>query len=388
VYAIRRAGLVALLGTGCALLTNTVDMEKWEVDKLEVGLRSQKLTICPGERVQIAVFADAHHREKADKAKRLETWEGNPRTVVRTGKMGFEEFAFESPQGTIDPNGYLAANPNVWASVTSGFELRTVYRANPQKFTVVTAFRPDYSCMTQVGGVGPSGRSGPSGSSGATGRMGAIGSSDRAGGAGGDGGPGSGGGHGLPGGPGPTLTAYATLVSTPHYDYLVALKVEGDIQDVVLFEPRTGIVLGAAGGSGGMGGAGGSGGRGGSGGSGAPGGNGGGGGAGGSGGDGGPGGAGGQIHLIYDPDHPQLAEAIRLDVSGGPGGLPGSGGSGGAGGRGGSGREESPDGGDGSDGPDGAGGRPGSAGPPGAAIAEPGDVSVLIAELPEGVTKL
>jgi hypothetical protein len=107
------------------------------------------------------------------------------------------------------------------------------------------------------------------------------------------------------------------MVKTPYYDKLVAIKLSGDVEDVLLAPVDQPIVIKATGGPGGPGGSGGSGGRGGSGGSGNPGGQGGGGGQGGKGGVGGPGGS---IDFVFDARYPELANSIHLDVSGGEAG--------------------------------------------------------------------
>jgi hypothetical protein len=337
----------------------------------------------------MAVYADAKHRKRKDKHKQLETWEGDPQRANRIGKMGFDEFEFASAQGKVDENGYFVPSADALATANSGFEIATKYRKNPEKFSFTNAYRPSYECITAAGIRGGAGMSGNPGPSGESGQRGDGGSSEKAGGHGGPGGPGGAGSHGTDGQPGPTLVAYATIVATEHYDHLVALKITGDTQDVVLFDPQKPIVLSAAGGDGGFGGRGGAGGAGGGGGSGWPGGNGGTGGAGGVGGNGGHGGPGGNVTLVYDPAFPELANVIPLDASGGaagPGGESGPGGS--AGSKGSALGEGASAGAEGTQGTEGTRGQAGQPGPAGVASAEPGDVTEVFAFLPEGIRRV
>jgi hypothetical protein len=368
---------------------NSVNMDKWEVKKMRVGLRSDQKAICPAEPVQVAVFADAKHKKRKNKEKTLETWEGDPQGANRIGKMGFEQFDFSAENGSVDENGWFHPSSDVLASAADGFEIRTRYRPNPDAFSFVSTYAPRYDCITLAGGTGASGQSGNLGPSGSTGTAGSSGASDRAGGNGSDGGAGGRGGDGSDGAAGPHLVAYATVVRTPHHDHLALVKITGDAEDVLLFDPKRPITLSAAGGPGGPGGRGGSGGTGGMGGSGNPGGKGGNGGPGGPGGNGAHGGPGGTIELMYDEQFPELAQVIRLDISGGAAGPAGAGGSGGAGGSKGSARGEGGvEGAAGTSGPDGTTGQPGSPGPDGTAVAQVGDVASVFAGLPPSVERL
>lgn len=362
-----------------------VNMDKWQVLKMSVDLRAEDKRICPGQAVQMLATADLKHI-KRDKTKTVTTSEGERQQI---NKLSFDLFEFNSDQGTFNEWGIFTPNPDVLATAVSGFKIDTKYLREPAKYSFANEYKPSYDCITSAGAMGATGQSGMSGSTGDSGASGSGGSSSEAGGNGGQGGQGGNGTDGGPGGPGLSLTAYATVVRTPHYDHLVLLKVTGDAQDVVLFDPQKNLQLTAAGGAGGSGGSGGSGGRGGSGGSGYPGGNGGAGGAGGIGGNGGPGGPGGQLTLVYDEKFPELASVIILDASGGPGGFAGSSGSGGSGGSKGNGTGEgAPDGAQGANGPDGTAGQSGPSGPDGVANAQPGNVDEMFADLPEGIERV
>ncbi|MBC8068778.1 MAG: hypothetical protein IAG13_10635, partial [Deltaproteobacteria bacterium] len=334
-------GLLALAlftpSTGCGLITlavnaakkNTVDMDRWQVKKISLGLREQD-AICPRAPVQIAVFADADHKKRKDKSKKLETWKGDAAGANRIGKMGFEEFEFTLSGGELDPKtGVFVPNPDLLATAVSGFSIAAKYKRDAKVETTKVDYAPSYACITWAGSAGMSGPTGEMGPSGNSGAAGQGGDSSKAG---GDGGSGTGGGlagNGGDGGPGPNIVAYATIVKTPHHDHLVLLQVTGDVTDTLLFDPKQPIVLSAKGGSGGSGGTGGAGGAGGSGGSGYVGGRGGNGGPGGQGGNGANGGAGGSIRLVYDAAYPELATVIALDASGGSAGSAGSPGPGG-----------------------------------------------------------
>lgn len=391
--------LIALVlvasASGCGFFrrlagNDTISLDKAEVKSMAVDLRRQQKTICPREPVQMAVFAEVV-LEGDKSAKQVETWAG--RDANKNDKLDFVDFAFHSEQGKFDRDGWFAPNPNVLATAGKEFEIKSVFKRRPDKFSFTTTYKPDYSCITGAGGSASPGASGSDGSEGAAGKDGASGSTSSAGGAGGDGGSGTGGGAGGDGAPGPHLTAFATVVKTPFYDRLVAITIEGDTQDFLLVPEGQPVTLRANGGAGGVGGHGGAGGRGGRGGGGNPGGPGGKGGQGGAGGNGGNGGPGGTIDLVYDARFADLAGQIRLDVSGGSAGSAGAGGHGGGAGPGGSGMTPSgssgqsppqaPRGSDGSEGSQGSAGGAGRQGPPGRAAAKPGDVKEKFRDAPE-----
>ncbi len=381
-------GVVALASlAGCGFMrrlagNDTVSLEKAEVKSMAVDLRRQNKTICPREPVQMAVFAEVV-LDGDKSAKQVETWSGHG-DVNKNDKLDFVDFAFHSEQGQFDRDGWFAPNPDLRATVGKEFEIKSVFRRRPDKFSFTTTYKPDYSCIKGAGGGGQAGQSGNAGGPGSAGKDGALGSTSASGGPGGDGSTGTPGGNGTDGVAGPHLTAFATLVKTPFYDRLVAVSIQGDAEDFLLVPEGQPITIRATGGAGGNGGQGGAGGRGGSGGGGNPGGQGGKGGTGGHGGNGGSGGQGGTIELVYDARFADLASQIKLDVSGGSGGGAGAGGPGGGAGRGGSGMTPSgssgqsppqaPKGADGSEGSAGAGGSSGHQGPSGRAAARPGDV--------------
>ena len=391
---LRRAALAALAlsslttVSGCGVFrrlagNDTINLEKAEVKTMSVDIRRQQKTICPRESVQMAIFADIVL--EGDKApKPLETWKGRT-GVNKNDKLDFADFAFHSEQGKFDRDGWFAPNPNLLATAAKEFEIRSVFRRRPDKFSFTTSYKPDYSCIKEGGSAGVGGESGSAGGEGQSGRSGQSGSATSSGGEGGDGGNGTGGGSGTNGAAGPRLTVYATVVKTAFYERLVAIAIDGDQKDFLLIPEGQALTLRATGGFGGPGGSGGHGGSGGSGGSGNPGGRGGKGGQGGNGGQGGTGGQGGFIEYVYDTSHPELKGVLKMDVGGGGAGAAGQGGGAGSGGSGGSGMTPSSNGSgppppsaksgasgpEGSRGSNGAGGRQG---PDGRASAAPGAV--------------
>jgi hypothetical protein len=394
--------LVSTLALGASSLTgchfwnrlwgkDTVDLAKADVQSMSVDIRKERKTICPREQVQMAVFADVVLEGEKEK-KSVETWAGRA-GANKNDKLDFVEFAFQSDQGAFDKDGWFAPGNDLLATTDKEFEIKTVFKKQPDKFSFSTKYKPDYQCIKSGGKSGQAGNGGSNGPSGPAGHDGQSGSTSQSGGSGSQGGPGGPGGDGANGGPGPHLQAFATMVKTPFYDKLVAIKISGDAEDVLLSPVDQPIVIRATGGSGGAGGQGGSGGHGGSGGSGNPGGNGGSGGQGGNGGRGGIGGPGGSIELVFDARFPELAQSVQLDVSGGEAGPAGPAGNGGSGGSGGSGQTPSgstssaPSGTHGTDGPGGAGGSGGQKGPDGHAKAHPGAVGDRFSGL-NGITLL
>lgn len=370
---------------------DTVDLEKADVASMSVDIRKERKTICPREQVQMAVFADI--MLDGDKDKRsFETWAGRG-NVNKNDKLDFPEFAFHSEQGKFDDEGWFAPNTDVLSTVDREYEIKTVFKRRPDKFSFSTKYKPDYQCIKGGGKSGQAGSDGSAGSGGQSGGSGSSGSSSSPGGSGSSGGPGGPGGDGGNGGAGPHVVAYATMVKTAYYDKLVAIRISGDLDDFLLAPVDQPIVLRANGGPGGAGGAGGHGGQGGSGASGNPGGRGGDGAGGGSGGKGGTGGPGGSIDLIFDARFGDLGNSIKLDVSGGAAGEAGPPGSGGGGGSGGSGMtpsgaaQSAPSGQRGNDGPRGGSAAAGQRGPDGHASSHAGKVGDRFAGV-AGVTPL
>ncbi|MEH6416336.1 hypothetical protein [Pseudomonas sp. CGJS7] len=362
---------LALSLSGCGAVRsiagiNTVHLQEATVSAMQTDIGPGVTTICPRQPVQMHVTVTAQlPRQPAPGV--YETWSGGNGTR-RNGMLDFRNFAFTSAQGGFDELGWFRPNPDVLATVDSGFAIGTQL-LHPRAQLVQSRHYPaDYRCILSVGTAGGPGQRGGDGSSGyrgSDGRSGFDGESGDHGRRGGDGAPGG------PGFGGPRLQMYATYVSTSQYPKLLAVRVFGDFQDFVLAPADRPLTLVAAGGIGGVGGSGGSGGSGGDGGRGEGdkdrpgyGGHGGDGGDGGYGGPGGVGGDGGEIELIYDRRYPELAQLLRFDVSGGAPGPGGSGGSGGSQGDGGGGAHSGRDGryGDsGGSGPIGLPGRPGHA---------------------------
>lgn len=333
--------LLATTLAGCGAFrrlagNDVVVLEKADVRAMAVELRRPVKTICPREDVQMAVFADVV-LEGENAPKRVETWQGRG-SVDKNDKLDFDEFAFQSPHGRFDGQGWFAPDRNLLSTAGTEFQIVTQFKRRPDKFTLKTTYRPDYACIKTGGAPGKAGAAGAEGQAGPAGTPGAAGSDARSGGPGSDGAPGGPGASGTDGTHGPSINAYATMVKTPFYERLVGIVLTGDVTDFLLVPEGQVIVLSARGGDGGAGGAGGTGGPGGTGGSGAPGGNGGNGGQGGAGGNGGHGGHGGTIDLMIDPRFPALASQIQIDVAGGVGGAGGAAGSGGAAGQGGPGQ--------------------------------------------------
>jgi hypothetical protein len=387
---VKRLLVFALAATtiaGCGFFrrlagNDVVSLEKAEVKSMAVDLRRQNKTICPRESVQMAVFAEVV-LEGDKQGKQFETWTGHG-DANKNDKLDFADFAFHSEQGNFDRDGWFTPSSNVLLTAGKEFEIKSVFRRRPDKFTFTTSYKPDYTCIKGAGAASASGHDGQSGSAGAAGAQGKSGSTTSAGGAGGDGGNGTPGGQGTDGTPGPHISAFATMVKTKFYERLVAIVIEGDAQDFILVPEGQPVTLFASGGAGGNGGSGGSGGQGGSGGSGNPGGHGGKGGQGGTGGTGGNGGAGGTIDLVFDARFGELRNQIKLDVAGGSPGSGGSGGSGGGPGSGGSGQTPSGTSGQspppaqsgpaGAEGPRGSNGTNGRPGPDGRGNMKSGDV--------------
>jgi hypothetical protein len=361
---------------------HTINMEHWELKSLQLGLRGDASAgICPGSSVQVAIVGDAQHK-KRKKEKRLETWSGDAAGANRSGKMSFAEFEISVAGGRIDENGWFTTSPDMIATAISGFDVKAVYKRD-RKLADAKHFPPSYACITWAGVVGAGGVAGYMG------QEGNYGSEGGEGGVGADGGGGGPGSDGGPGGPGGNVVAYATIVRTPHHRHVGLLRVTGDIDQLLFFDPARGITVYASGGAGGPGGQGGAGGAGGMGGPGNPGGPGGTGGPGGNGARGGDGGPGGNAVLVYDAKYPHLAEAVRLDASGGNGGDAGWGGPGGNGGAGGAASGDGASAGaDGAMGPEGLQGSPGNGGPGGSARAEAGDVATAFADLPPEITRI
>ena len=348
-----------------------------------MSVRRPGATICPRAPVQLAIVANlVLAGEKAPRE--FETYEGGDASSWN-GRMTFDEFAFSSAQGRVHGNGFFAPDPDVTRTASTGFIIRGVYRRQPHKFDTSQTYRPDYACIRGGGSEGQAGGVGAWGLGGAGGAAGSDGSNQAVGGHGSAGSPGSPGGSGGEGGPGPLIEAKVALVRTRFYDKLLAVRLSGGVNDLLLAHAGEFTLL-ARGGAGGSGGSGGGGGGGGAGGPGVAGGRGGAGGAGGPAGAGGAGGLGGRLVVHYDAAHPEIASMLRADVSGGEGGGPG--GAGGIGGNGGNATVQGGSGGPGGpNGPNGPGGTAGPAGRAGFSSVIPADVRAAFQGI-EGITLL
>ncbi|MEQ9324038.1 MAG: hypothetical protein RIF41_33045, partial [Polyangiaceae bacterium] len=143
--------LVATTTTGCAFFKslagrNTVDLEGAEVKAMSVDIRKELKTICPRERVQLAVFLDAT-LEGEQETLSLETWHGDEN---RNGKLSFEDFAFHADQGSVDGDGWYAPPSDLAATLAREMEIRTVYKARPDKFSMTMTYKPDYRCLVEA----------------------------------------------------------------------------------------------------------------------------------------------------------------------------------------------------------------------------------------------
>jgi hypothetical protein len=334
------------------------NMEKFEVESIDLVFDGNEGSFCPGTSSAFTVIAQAK-KKKTGEGVRLETAPNGSNAAQARGKMDLTEFAMEARGATVE-RGMLSTSGDLWQTLL-GFDVRATYRNDKTK-VVEKHFEPVYSCFT---GAGSSGASGAEGEGGYPGQ--------EAGQGGGAAGPGGG------GGPGPRVVAYVTVVRTPKHSHVGLVKVEGDVEQLTLFDLKTGITVSARGGTGGYGGRGGDGAQGvdpqGAGGPGGP------------GAQGGPGGDGGEAIVVLDDRYPELASLVRIDVGGG---APGPGGDGGYGGAGGPAPEKACDDCEqpapGPDGPPGVAGPDGNiAGRDGRSEVRTGDLGAVFATLPAGV---
>ncbi|MFO0631694.1 MAG: hypothetical protein U0168_02455 [Nannocystaceae bacterium] len=230
-------GALAGGGAGGGLVM-AVDMEKVDVDAIALELPGTPTTWCPGQSGSFTVVAQGTER-RGGKAVTLRTApEGTTGSALR-GKMDLVEFAMAARGGTVE-RGVFTASGDPFAALL-GYDLRATYRNETDETTVVH-LDPVYGCIRGAGSSGLAGEWGEGGYAGSD-----------AGQAGSAGGPGGN------GGPGPRIVAYATLVRTPKYDRMGLLRIEGDVEQLTLFDPAEGITVIASGGVGGTGGSGGDG---------------------------------------------------------------------------------------------------------------------------------
>lgn len=329
---------------GVALMAN---MDKYDVDAIDVVFDGTPTHWCPGESRSFKVVAQARDHKKNHPVT-LETATEFATAKEKRGKMDLIEFAMEGRGGKVS-RGVFTADYDPFASLL-GYDVRAKYRNDPSK-QVELHFEPSYACIGSIGASGATGQEGQSGYDGAEPGQG-----------------GSNGGAGGDGGPGPRVQAYVTIVRTPKYERVGLARVTDGADGITLFDLEAGITIYARGGTGGRGGFGGAGAQGadpqGAG------------GFGGNGGPGGNGGDGGAVSLVIDDRYPELAKVVRIDVSGGE---PGYGGDGGYGGAGGPAPERACDTCD--DPPPGPEGTGGAGGPGGTASGRPGISQVLFQDL-------
>jgi hypothetical protein len=311
----QRVVLAALIGlslvgpVGCMTFDHgpPVDMAT-----LRIRPASDRAGVCPRERTRFEVVG-----RSAD---------GRIRAISEEG------FELSSPEGTFDDFGYFTPNTDLRASVEP-IAVTAVMRGGGAPVTLASSFATDYMCIVAAGASGARGVDGMDGERGDRGDKGtsALDANDGIARPGMRGGEGENGTNGGDGAPGPHLRMFVTWVRTAQHDKLLAVRVTGDVTDLVLLPPDAVADLRAVGGDGGNGGRGGEGGIGGEAGElgqdrrrfGGVGGN------GGEGGNAGSGGDGGTLDVVYDARYPELVSHTRLDVSGGHAGNAGPGGLGG-----------------------------------------------------------
>lgn len=323
----RVAGRLALACAASVLVacvptrTAPIDLYRADTKVIRFALKNPRSAICPGEPVAMDVELDA-------------VVDGEI-LHLKQHRFGLDDYLFEprqlhlsSPQGVFAENGSFYPNPDVTASVQTGF---VFFVRAPHGPAFSVRFPPSYECTAMIGGAGRLGAPGENGDDaivsettddvarGDDPRAGAMGHAAQ---------------HGGPGGDGPRFEVYVTWVRTPDYTKLLAARSLGDVQRITLVAPGTPLVIRARGGQGGAGGRGGEGGSGiviGSSSKGRP--LYGAGGRGGTGGTGGAGGTGGDVDVYLDERFDDLERLVVADVDGGAGGTGGMSGRGGDGGR-------------------------------------------------------
>ena len=258
---------------------------------------------------------DARGRQGREEASRRGRAAGS---VNKNDKLDFVDFAFQSDQGAFDDQGWFTPAPNLLTTVGKEFEIKSVFKRRPDKFSFTTKYKPDYSCIKGAGKSGAPGNEGSSGrlrarrQHGPERRLEQLGRKRR------------------PGRPGRRRRQRNERRRRPAHrgvrddgeDGILRQArgdpLTGDIEDFILFPPEQQIVLHANGGPGGSGGRGGAGGHGGPGGSGNGGGDGGSGGVGGHGGNGGNGGPGGSVESHLRSPLPRARADHRPRRLGGP----------------------------------------------------------------------
>jgi hypothetical protein len=286
-----------------------IDLQHVEAKVVYFGLAGPRSTVCPGEPVKMDISLDADV-------------DGDHVRLVKH-RFDIDDYIFDmrqmhlsSPHGIFDREGTFHPNPDVSATIHTGF---VMYARAPHGPAFSVRFPPSYECTNTIGKDGPLGGPGLDGADATItdrnddGNF--AGSAPPA-----MGHPGQAGGEG---GTGPHLAVYLTWVKTPDYTKLLAAHATGDYDRLTLVAPGTALDIIARGGQGGMGG------RGGKGASALEPGDAG--GIGGQGGQGGQGGRGGEVDVYIDERFSDIEHMLVVDVSGGIGGEGGFGGPGGEG---------------------------------------------------------
>lgn len=289
-------GVLAAVGgyyTQRWLWSRPVELAAGEVRSLTLTTRDGRAAICPREGTPLRLSATV---DRGSGPRALESW-SDP--LDKRDKLDFADFVFSSDLGRVTAEGVFLPDPDLLRSVARPLRVVVAPKHDPS-LTATLELPPSYACVT---------RAGRAGAGGAAGVMGRDGVAPQ---------PEADGGRGADGGAGPQLLAYVSVVSTPWFPALIAVRFTGAFEDLLLAPLDRPLTLFADGGSGGGGGRGGQ--------PKAPT------ARGGAGGDGGAGGAGGALDVVLDPRFPQLRQLIQGSVDGGAPGLGGApGGSGRAG---------------------------------------------------------
>ena len=164
--------------SGCSAVrtiagVNTVALQQARVDAMEVEIGTGARVICPRQPLQMHVAVSAQLPGQAAPAT-YDTWRGVP-GMRRNGKLDFANFAFSSDQGRFDEWGWFEPNPDILATVDSGFTIVTELLHPSAGLSDRRHYDADYSCIVSAGVPGAPGRGGTDGSSGASGGSGGSG---------------------------------------------------------------------------------------------------------------------------------------------------------------------------------------------------------------------
>ena len=131
--------VVALLAVplaGCPVLDRlsgnaTIDLSRAQLRRMNVQLRKPEQTVCPREQVQLGIFLTAVPENGKDE-KTFETWVGRG-AVNKNDRLAFTDFSFETAQGQVDKDGWLA--PQEQLQATAGQEIAVKVTYNPSRFS-------------------------------------------------------------------------------------------------------------------------------------------------------------------------------------------------------------------------------------------------------------